>query len=55
MVKEGKLRAVRSLLDSDFQDENCCVLAMNRWGLHTGGSYQIHYSISMNASIRVDS
>ena len=30
MVKEGKLRAVRSLLDSDFQDENCCVLAMNR-------------------------
>ena len=55
MVKEGKLRAVRSLLDSDFQDENCCVLAMNRWRLHTGGSYQIHYSISMNASIRVDS
>ena len=30
MVKEGKLRAVRSLLDSDFADENCCVLAMNR-------------------------
>ena len=30
MVKEGKLRAVRSLLDSDFQDENCCVIAMNR-------------------------
>ena len=30
MVKDGKLRAVRSLLDSDFQDENCCVLAMNR-------------------------
>ena len=30
IVKEGKLRAVRSLLDSDFQDENCCVLAMNR-------------------------
>lgn len=29
MVKEGKLRAVRSLLDSDFQDENCCVIAMN--------------------------
>ena len=30
MVKEGKLRAVRSLLDEDFQDENCCVIAMNR-------------------------
>ena len=30
MVKEGKLRAVRSLLDADFQDENCCVIAMNR-------------------------
>ena len=30
MVKEGKLRAVRSLLDTDFQDENCCVIAMNR-------------------------
>lgn len=30
MVKEGKLRSVRSLLDSDFQDENCCVIAMNR-------------------------
>jgi len=30
MVKDGKLRAVRSLLDSDFQDENCCVIAMNR-------------------------
>ena len=30
MVKEGKLRAVRSLLDSDFQDENCCVIVMNR-------------------------
>ena len=29
MVKEGKLRAVRSLLDSDFQDDNCCVMAMN--------------------------
>ena len=29
MVKDGKLRAVRSLLDSDFQDENCCVIAMN--------------------------
>ena len=30
MVKEGKLKCIRSLLDSDFQDENCCVLAMNR-------------------------
>ena len=32
MVKEGKLRAVRSLLDSDFQDNNCCIIAMsNSW------------------------
>ena len=30
MVKDGKLRAVRSLLDSDFQDDSCCVIAMNR-------------------------
>ena len=30
MVKEGKLRAVRSLLDSDFADDSCCVIAMNR-------------------------
>lgn len=30
MVKEGKLKCVRSLLDEDFQDENCCVIAMNR-------------------------
>ncbi len=30
MVKDGKLRAVRSLLDSDFADENCCMIAMNR-------------------------
>ncbi len=29
MVKEGKLRAVRSLLDEDFQNNNCCVIAMN--------------------------
>ena len=29
MVKDGKLRAVRSLLDTDFQDDNCCVLGMN--------------------------
>ena len=29
MVKEGKLRAVRSLLDADFQSEVCCVIAMN--------------------------
>lgn len=29
MVKDGKLRAVRSLLDTDFQDDNCCVMAMN--------------------------
>ena len=32
MVKDGKLRAVRSLLDSDFQDNNCCIIAMsNSW------------------------
>ena len=30
LVKEGKLRCVRSLLDSDFADNNCCVIAMNR-------------------------
>ena len=30
MVKEGKLKCIRSLLDSDFADENCCVIAMNR-------------------------
>lgn len=30
MVKEGKLRAVRSLLDSDFAGDSCCVIAMNR-------------------------
>ena len=29
MVKEGKLRCVRSLLDSDFAGLNCCVIAMN--------------------------
>ncbi len=32
MVKDGKLRAVRSLLDSDFADNNCCIIAMsNSW------------------------
>ncbi len=30
LVKEGKLRCVRSLLDSDFATKNCCVIAMNR-------------------------
>lgn len=30
MVKDGKLKCVRSLLDEDFADENCCVVAMNR-------------------------
>jgi NitT/TauT family transport system substrate-binding protein len=30
MVKDGKLKAIRSLLDSDFQDNNCCVISMNR-------------------------
>ena len=29
LVKEGKLRCVRSLLDSDFADNNCCVIAMS--------------------------
>jgi NitT/TauT family transport system substrate-binding protein len=29
LVKEGKLRCVRSLLDSDFADNNCCVMTMN--------------------------
>ena len=29
MVKDGKLVAIRSLLDSDFQDNNCCVMTMN--------------------------
>ena len=30
MVKDGKLRAIRSLLDTEFQDNNCCVIAMNQ-------------------------
>lgn len=30
LVKEGKLRCVRSLLDTDFADNNCCVISMNR-------------------------
>ena len=29
MVKDGKLRCVRSLLDQDFADNNCCIIAMN--------------------------
>jgi len=29
MVKEGKLKCIRSLLDEDFADENCCIIAMN--------------------------
>lgn len=29
MVKEGKLRQVRSLLDEDWADTPCCVVAMN--------------------------
>lgn len=29
MVKEGKLKCVRSLLDEDFADEPCCIIAMN--------------------------
>lgn len=30
MVKDGTLRKVRSLLDDDFADKPCCVIAMNR-------------------------
>ena len=30
LVKEGKLKCIRSLLDEDFARHNCCVLAMNR-------------------------
>ena len=30
MVKDGKLKCIRSLLDEDFADDNCCVIAMNR-------------------------
>ena len=29
MVKSGKLRVIRSLLDPDFAQEPCCVVAMN--------------------------
>lgn len=29
MVKEGKLKCIRSLLDEDFANQNCCVIAMN--------------------------
>ena len=29
LVKDGKLRCVRSLLDSDFAAYNCCIIAMN--------------------------
>ncbi|MBP1581095.1 MAG: ABC transporter substrate-binding protein [Oscillospiraceae bacterium] len=29
MVKEGKLKCIRSLLDNDMADEPCCVIAMN--------------------------
>ena len=29
MVKEGKLKCIRSQLDSDFADRTCCVIAMN--------------------------
>lgn len=29
MVEDGTLRRVRSLLDEDFQDEPCCVIAMS--------------------------
>ena len=30
MVKDGKLKCVRSLLDNDFSNKCCCVIAMNR-------------------------
>lgn len=30
LVKEGKLKCIRSLLDEDFAKMNCCVIAMNR-------------------------
>ena len=30
MVKEGKLRCVRSLLDEDFADNNCCIITMSK-------------------------
>ncbi|MDO5111125.1 MAG: ABC transporter substrate-binding protein [Clostridia bacterium] len=30
MVKDGTLKCIRSLLDEDFADENCCIIAMNR-------------------------
>lgn len=30
MMKDGTLKCIRSLLDEDFADENCCVIAMNR-------------------------
>ena len=29
MVKDGKLKCIRSQLDSDFADRTCCVMAMN--------------------------
>lgn len=30
MMKEGKLKCVRSLQDEDFAKDSCCVIAMNR-------------------------
>lgn len=30
LVKSGKLKCIRSLLDEDFAGMNCCVIAMNR-------------------------
>ena len=29
MVKDGKLKCIRSQLDTDFADRVCCVMAMN--------------------------
>lgn len=29
LVKEGKLKSIRSLLDKDFANQNCCVIFMN--------------------------
>lgn len=30
MMKEGKLKCIRSLQDDDFAKDSCCVIAMNR-------------------------
>ena len=30
MVKDGKLKCIRSLLDTDFASDPCCIIAMNK-------------------------